>query len=141
MDIYSNAGASGARIVQYVALGATLIGAFVGVTEGAPEIAPVVLGIGAACLAGFEFFYIRNQVTRVGQDANGWAMHTLTTLGERAVRFEASQARLGAAFQRQSLYGETATSFPFVVAGHTYMLDGTPPARVDVAAFLQHFQS
>ncbi|MEQ1812423.1 MAG: hypothetical protein ABL889_21015 [Terricaulis sp.] len=141
MDIYANAGASGARIVQYVVLGAALVGAFVGVTEGLPEMAPIVLAIGAACLVGFELLFIRNQVTRIGQDAGGWVMHTLTTLGERPVRFEASQARLGEAFQRHSLYGETATSFPFVVAGHTYMLDATPPARVDVAAFLQHFQS
>lgn len=142
MDIYANAGASGARIVQYVVLGAALVGAFVGVTEGVPEMAPIVLAIGAACLAGFEFLYIRNQVTRISQDAGGgWVMHTLTTVGERAVHFDASRARLGEAFQRHSLYGETATSFPFVVDGHTYMLDATPPARVDVAAFLQHFQS
>jgi hypothetical protein len=103
--------------------------------------APIVLAIGAVCLAGFEFRYIRNQVTRVARDANGWALQTLSTFGERTVRFDAAQARLGEAFQRQSLYGETATSYPFVVAGRTYMLDATPPARVDVAAFLQNFSS
>ncbi|MEZ5970790.1 MAG: hypothetical protein R3C31_03155 [Hyphomonadaceae bacterium] len=141
MEIYANPGASGARIVQYVTLGATLVGAFVFMTEGAAEMAPVVLAIGAACLVGFEFRYVRNQVTSVARDANGWALNTLSTLGERTVRFDASQARLGNAFQRQSLYGETATSYPFFVAGRTYMLDSTPPARVDVAAFLQNFPS
>lgn len=127
--------------MQYVTLGATLVGVFVGLTEGVPEMAPIVLVIGSACLVGFEFRYIRNQVTRVARDANGWVLHTLSTFGERTVRFDASQARLGEAFQRRSLYGETATSYPFVVAGRTYMLDATPPARVDVAAFLQNFSN
>ena len=141
MEIYANPGASGARIVQYVTLGGTLVGVFVGLTEGVPEIAPIVLAIGAACLAGFEFRYIRNQVTRVARDANGWVLQTLSTFGEQTVRFDASQARLGGGFQRYSLYGEMATSYPFVVAGRSYMLDATPPARVDVAAFLQNFPS
>lgn len=139
MDIYVNARASGVRIVQYVTLGTTVLFVFMGFSEGTPEIAPFAAVIGAACLAGFEFLYIRNQVTRVSRDATGWALHTLSSLGERSVRFEASQARLGGAVQRHTLYGETQTYYPFNVAGHAYILDATPPTIVDVAAFNQHF--
>lgn len=141
MDIYVNARASAVRIVQYVTLGATLLFVFIGYSEGVPEIAPFAGLVGAACLAGFEFLYIRTQVTRVGRDDAGWVMHTLSTFGERSMRFDASQARLGNVVQRQSLYGETQTYYPFNVAGRRYILDATPPTVFDAAAFNQHFIS
>jgi hypothetical protein len=139
VDIYVNSRASGVRLVQYVTAGATILLVLVGYTEGAPELAPIAAGIGVACLAGFERFYIRNQITCVSRDSSGWLMHTVSTFGERPVRFEASQARLGGEVRRQTLYGETNVYYPFHVAGRCYIVDATPPAAVDVAAFNQHF--
>lgn len=135
MDLYVNPRASGVRIVQYVTLGAAILFGILGATEGMPGVAVGGLAIGAACLAGFEFLYIRTQVTRISQGPEGWTLRTLTTFGERTVRFEPAQARLGAEVARSTLYGDIHRSFVFFVAGRRYVLDATPPLQFDPAAF------
>lgn len=139
MDVYVNSRASDVRIVQYVIAGATLLLVFVGYSEGLPEIAPVAAIVGAICLVAFEFFYIRTNVTRISQEATGWVMRTLSTFGERIVRFETWQARLGPISQKPTLYGQIFFYYPFTVAGRTYTLDATPPMQIDAEALRRHF--
>ncbi len=141
MDLYTNPRGSGVRLVQYVAAGTAVVLVLVGFSEGEPAAGLIGGAIALTCLAALELFFIRSYVTRVSQDANGWVMHTLTTFGERPVRFEASQARIGGPVERYTLYDQKNVYYPFHVAGRRYILDATPPAMVDVAAFQRHFPS
>ncbi len=125
--------------MQYVTAGTAIVLVLVGVSDGAP-VAGLIGGlIALACLLALELFFIRSYVTRISQDASGWVLHTLTTFGERPVRFDASQARLGGPVEQYTLYGETNVHHPFHVAGRKYIIDATPPAQIDVAAFQRHF--
>lgn len=88
---------------------------------------------GAGCQVAFEMFYLRRYVTRLRRDASGWVLSTLATFGERAVRFQAAEARLGDEIA-QEVRGAVNSHYPLHVGGTRYILDSTPPVQFDAEA-------
>jgi hypothetical protein len=141
VDFYVNPRIANVRIVQYVTA-ATAVGiAFLAASEGEVGLGFVLLVIGAACSVAFELFYIRRYVTRLSRDGSGWLMHTLSTFGERPVRFDPEQVRLGGEITQTVRYGAVNHHYPLYVGGTRYILDTTPPAQFDPEAFQNALRS
>lgn len=141
MDFYVNPRIANVRIVQYVIAAGTVGIAFIGLSEGEPGLGLILLVVGAACSVAFELFYIRRYVTRLSRDASGWLMHTLSTFGERPVRFDPAQAQLGDEIAQTVRYSAVNYHYPLYVGGARYILDSTPPAQFDPEAFQRALRS
>jgi hypothetical protein len=137
VDFYVNPRIANVRVVQYVTAAAAIGIAFLGASEGEVGLGLLLLTIGAACSVAFELFYIRRYVTRLSRDGSGWLMHTLSTIGERPVRFDPAQAQLGDEITQVVRYGAVNHHYPLYVGGTRYILDTTPPVQFDADAFRQ----
>ena len=135
MDFYANPRVANVRVVQYAIIAGALGLALIAGGEDASL--TLVFGvIGAVCVVAFEFFYIRKYVTRLRRDASGWVMSTLSTFGERQVRFDPAQVQLGGEIE-QTVRRWNSVNYhrALYVAGQNYILDTTPPAQFDAEAF------
>jgi hypothetical protein len=140
VDFYVNTRIANVRFVQYVIAAGAIGIALIAVGE-APFLALVLGVIGAACVVAFELFYIRKYVTRLRRDASGWVMFTLSTFGERQVRFEPAQVQLGAEITQSVLDGGVNYHYPIYVAGQRFILDTTPPVQFDLEALQRVLRS
>lgn len=135
MDFYVNPRIANVRVVQYAVI-ATAIGVtLIGLNDGGPEFALLFGGIGAICVVAFEVFYIRKYVTRIRKDATaGWILKTLSTIGEREIRFDPHDAILGGEITEHVREVGVNYHYPLHISGTRYVLDTTPPVQVDIAA-------
>jgi hypothetical protein len=129
VDFYTNPRVANVRIVQYV-VAATVIGlTLLGLSEGAPMLGLALFLAGASCSVAFELFYIRRYVTRISRDASGWVLHTLSTFGERPVRFDPAQLQLGSEITQSVRTGSENYHYPLYIGATRYILDSTPPVQ------------
>jgi len=139
VDLYVNTRIANVRVVQYVTVAAAIGITLLAVSAGELALGLVFGLIGAICVVAFELFYIRKYVTRLSRDASGWLMHTLSTFGERQVRFDPREAQLGDEIVQNVPDGGVNYHYPLYVAGARYILDSTPPVQIDIEALRRHF--
>lgn len=134
-QIYRNTRFGRVRFLQGVVIA---VGALIVVmTIAEPAVALLLLALSGAAVWGMEI-YMRRYVTGVGYDHAGWLLTTLSTFGERTVRFDAAQARLGPQ-QYRNVRGAESCHYPLRIGAQTYILDSTPPQQFDLSVFRSYF--